>query len=247
MKTGIYCSDISNVKRFQAGVATLAARGAEEASWLLVQGDPGLGKSRALQWYSVQKDAVLVRAKAGWTIPWMLKDICYALDLQPRHSSTLMFDQIVNECVMRDPLLIVDEIEHAARKIKTLETLRDLTDISGVTLIAAGMKGIRQQLKAHKQVYNRIADVVEFTPATVDDVRLLCAELSEFNIADDLVTRIHTETGGIFREVLNSIARVEQSMKRNKGQTITANMASLVLLTNDGRSRSQSTRKARVA
>jgi len=244
MRTEIYCSDISNVKRFQKGVATLDGRGAEEASWMLVEGEPGLGKSRALQWYSVQKDAVLVRAKAGWTIPWMLKDICYALDLDPRHSSTLMFDQIVNECVMRNPLLIVDEIEHAARKIKTLETLRDLTDISGVTLIAAGMKGIRQKLKAHKQVYNRIADVVEFTPATIEDVRLLCSELAEVEIADDLVARIHTETGGIFREVLNSIARVEQAMKRNKGQTITATMAAAVPLTNDGRSRASNSRAA---
>lgn len=244
MKTGIYCSGISNVQRFTKGVKTLDGRGAEEASWMLVEGEPGLGKSRALQWYSVQKDAVLVRAKAGWTIPWMLKDICYALDLDPRHSSTLMFDQIVNECVMRNPLLIVDEVEHAARKIKTLETLRDLTDISGVTLIAAGMKGIRQKLKAHKQVYNRIADVVEFTPATVEDVRLLCTELAEVEIADDLVVRIHKETGGIFREVLNSIARVEQAMKRNKGQIITATMAAAVPLTNDGRSRASNARAA---
>lgn len=247
MRTGIYCAGISNVQRFTNGVKTLDGRGAEEASWLLLEGEPGLGKSRALQWYSVQKDAVLVRAKAGWTIPWMLKDICNALDLQPRHSSTLMFDQIVNECVMRAPILIVDEIEHAARKIKTLETLRDLTDISGVTLIAGGMKGIRQQLKAHKQVYNRIADVVEFAPATIEDVRLLCSELSEVEIADDLVQRIHKETGGIFREVLNSIARVEQAMKRNKGQIITATMAASIPLTNDGRSRSNTSSKARAA
>lgn len=246
MKNGIYCSDVSNVKRFQQGVATLEGRGAEEASWLLVESEPGLGKSRALQWYSVQKDAVLVRAKAGWTIPWMLKDICYALDLDPRHSSTLMFDQIVNECVMRNPLLIVDEVEHAARKVKTLETLRDLTDISGVTLIAAGMKGIRQKLKVHQQVYNRIADVVNFAPASIEDVRLLCSALAEVDIADDLVARIQTETGGNFREIMNSIARVEQAMKRNKGQTITATMAAAVPLTNDGRSRSH-TSKARAA
>jgi DNA transposition AAA+ family ATPase len=244
MRSGIYCSEVSNVKRFQKGVATLDGRGAEEASWLLVEGEPGLGKTRALQWYSVQKDAVLVRAKAGWTIPWMLKDICNGLDLQPRHSSTLMFDQIVNECVMRNPLVIVDEVEHAARKIKTLETLRDLTDISGVTLIAAGMKGIRQQLKAHKQVYNRIADVVEFTPATVGDVRMLCDQLSEVTIADDLVERIHAETGGINREILNSIARIEQAMRRNKGQTITAEMTSTLALTNDGRPRAASKTRA---
>jgi DNA transposition AAA+ family ATPase len=244
MRSGIYCSEVSNVKRFQKGVATLDGRGAEEASWLLVEGEPGLGKTRALQWYSVQKDAVLVRAKAGWTIPWMLKDICNGLDLQPRHSSTLMFDQIVDECVMRNPLVIVDEVEHAARKIKTLETLRDLTDISGVTLIAAGMKGIRQQLKAHKQVYNRIADVVEFTPATVGDVRMLCDQLSEVTIADDLVERIHAETGGINREILNSIARIEQAMRRNKGQTITAEMTSTLALTNDGRPRAASKTRA---
>jgi len=237
MKTGVYCADITNVQRFTTGVETLAGRGAEEASWLLIEGDPGLGKTRALQWYSVQQNAVLIRAKAGWTIPWMLKDICEGLDLQAAHSSTKMFDQIINEVVMKNPILIIDEIDHAARKIKTLETLRDLTDMSQLTLIVAGMKGIRQKLKAHKQVYNRIADVVEFQAATIEDVRTLCNQLSEVEIADDLVVRIHAETGGIFREILNSIARVEQASRRNRGSTITAKMVEAIPLTNDGLAR----------
>ena len=68
------------------------------------------------------------------------------------------------------------------------------------------------------------------------------SEIHDLGLSD--VERIHAETGGINREILNSIARIEQAMRRNKGQTITAEMTSTLALTNDGRPRAASKTRA---
>ena len=241
MKTGIFVRGTTNIKGLMAGVDTLNARGAIETNWLLIESPVGLGKTKALQWYSVQNNAVIVRAKAIWTPNSMLKDICEAMDIAPKYRASAMYDQIVTEAVSRSQVkpfeLIVDEIDHALRDDKVIETLRDLTDIAQISLIIGGMRGVRQKLKRHQAVYRRIVDVVEFVPASIADTRLLCTELSDVEIDDDLVLRIHRETCGKYDDTLNAIARIEIASRRNRGATITPKMVEHVPLAKDGKNR----------
>jgi len=167
------------------------------------------------------------------------ENICEALDIQPDRTSSKMSDQIINECVLRRPLIVIDEIGEIALKGDLIGTLRSITDVAQLNLLAVGDEKTLHKLKRNAPVFSRISEFAEFTNATENDVRILCTELAEVDISDDLVAHIHAETGGNFREIMNSIARIERAMKRNKGSQITASMVKGLRLTNDGRSRAR--------
>lgn len=225
MRTDIYCSDISNVQRLVNGVTRLEARGAAEASWMLVHGKVGLGKTRALQWFSMQKDAVRVTAKPAWSVAWMLRDMCQALELQPTGSASQMSEQIFLECTMRQPILIIDEIGEIALKGELIGTLRSITDSSKVCVVAAGDEKALHKLKSNAPLFSRISEFAQFSNATENDVKILCDTLAEVQIDDALIKHIYNETAGNFREIMNAIARIEQAAGRNKGQIMTMNVA----------------------
>ena len=61
----------------------------------------------------------------------------------------------------------------------------------------------------HQQISSRIFNWVEFAPASAADVAAVCQQLADVQIEPDLVQRIHAETEGRMRSVLNAIARIE--------------------------------------
>jgi hypothetical protein len=221
MRNGIFVEGLSNVARFLDGTRALDARGAPEACWQLLQGDPGYGKSGTLTWYANKKKAAFLRAKADWTPHWMLSDLADVLNVQKRHSTEGLFNVVMPELMVRHAesglFLIVDEINHAARNIRVLETLRDLTDAAEMPLIAGGTRDALPMMSRFKQLTSRIADVVTFHPATVADVKAICAELSEVKVADDLAAEVQKCTGGRLREVKTAIGRIEHAFRRERG------------------------------
>lgn len=217
MKVGHFVEGLSNEVRFLSAVRQVENRGAREASWLLVKGDPGYGKSKTLARYGLRTHSMIVRAKADWTPAWMLKDIAAALGLQQSHRVNVLFEAICAELMTRGcPHLIIDEIDHAAGSRRVLETLRDITDTTECILIAGGMKGSEGALKRYTQIYSRVADIVAFNAASTDDVRRMCDTLSDVKIADDLVEHIQRATLGRLRLVMNALARVEAAGRKNR-------------------------------
>ena len=45
-----------NVKRFLTGIADLSTRGAQEACLMIVDGQPGLGKTQTVNWWAVRNE-----------------------------------------------------------------------------------------------------------------------------------------------------------------------------------------------
>lgn len=223
-----FVEGLSNETRFLSALTDVERRGAPEASWMLVEGDPGYGKSNLLMRHAIRNREAripMVRAKADWTPKWALTDIADALNVQRYRSTEALEGAIIADLMEKQAkkgfCIVVDEIDHAARNIRVLETLRDLTDMSECILIAGGMKGVSSRLKAHRQIHSRIDQFVEFMPATVKDVRLMCNALSEVAIADDLVAEIQRRTQGRLRLVMGAIARVEAFTKGQRKHEMT--------------------------
>lgn len=222
MKPAHFVDGLSNNMRFLDGIRHLEARGAREANIMLVKGSPGYGKSKALLRYSVQNGCILVRAKADWTPSWALRDLCAALDINTSGRKQVMFDAICLEMMAKGlPALIVDEIDHAARDIRVLETLRDISDSTECVFIMGGMKDAEALMKRHPQIHSRIAHVVTFGPATAEDVGLLCGELSDVTCSPEMIEHVHKVTGGNVRLIMNAIARVDATFRKNRGETVT--------------------------
>lgn len=235
----IFVENVTNVSRFLAGRDAVERRGAPEASWHLVMGKPGFGKTGTMTWHSLQSNTILLRAKAGWTLNWALRDLVSELGLQPERSKERLYDQAITACAIQQRHIIVDEIEHALPDRKIIEAFRDISDEVLVPIIIGGMSGVDRRLKHYEQIYSRIACVTEFQACTVEDIQKCCDGLLEIDVADDIAPLILQHTAGRLREVINYLAELERRGKKLGGSISAADLAGKIL-TNDGQSRSNS-------
>lgn len=211
----IHFSKTSNVERLLTGITAVEERGASEASFLLVIGPAGTGKTRTLQWWATQADAIYLRGKVTWTPYRALAELVRESDAIPVSNQRDVFLQAL-ELLGKNPRpVVIDEVEHALHDSRVLEGFRDLSDLLEFPLILVGMPGCRDRIKRFEQTSSRIAKVVHFAPIGREDVALCCAELADVEIGGDLVDELTRQAQGKLRGVLNGIATIERFCRRN--------------------------------
>lgn len=218
-----------NYTRFLGGLLALNDRGASEACFLVVDGEPGLGKTTIVYRWVCQEGCVYLRAKKEWTPGWMLRELLGLLKVTPEYSFERMFQQALGALAAKAKeaardgttfALVVDEADHISRKENMLETLRDLSDMLEIPFVLVGMGRIRQNLARFRQISSRVGQPVEFQPCPLADVSALVKGLCEVPVADDLVAFLHRASEGYTREVKEGIAAIERFGKRNPGKTV---------------------------
>jgi hypothetical protein len=207
----------SNVERFLAAMAALKHRGASEASWILLTGLPGLGKTELVEWWALRHDAIYLRAKAAWTPRSAMIELAEKLGIAPARTSVDLFGQILSVLGRTPAPVVVDEIEHCLRDAKVLEIFRDLSDLTEIPVVVVGMDAVRTQIQRYEQISSRIHQVVDILPAIPADVRLMAETLVEVPLvwADDLIHKIHVESEGRYRLIMDALAEIERQAKRN--------------------------------
>lgn len=207
----------SNAQRFMGALSALSHRGASEASWVLLTGLPGLGKTELVEWWALTHDAVYLRAKAAWTPRAAQLELAEKLGIAPSRGNAELFGQILG-VLGRNPMPIaIDEVEHCLRDAKVLEVFRDLSDLLEIPIVIIGMDAVRTQIQKHEQISSRIHQVVDFLPATPADVRIMAETLVEPSLRwhDDLIEKICAESEGRYRLIMDALAVVERKAKRN--------------------------------
>lgn len=214
----------SNVQRFLGAMAALKQRGAAEASWVLLTGLPGLGKTELVEWWALHHDAIYLRAKTTWTPKACLVELAERLGIAPARTKQDLFAQILGVLGRTPTPLVVDEVEHCLRSIEVLEVFRDLSDLTEIPIIIVGMDAVRTKIQPHEQISGRIHQVVDFLPATPDDVRIMAETLVEPSLTwlDDLIQKIHAESEGRYRLIMDALAEVERHAKRNQLTQVSA-------------------------
>lgn len=176
----------------------------------LCYGASGLGKTTAIAWLATRQHGVFVRAMATTTPSSMLETICRELNIASRHRVALTVEAIVGKLAETGRPLFVDEADYVVGQPRLVDTLRDLHDLSSVPVILIGMAGIDRRISLSPQLAGRMAQWVEFQPATMDDAKLLARELCEVGVADDLVAELHTRASGSIRNIVVGLSRIEQ-------------------------------------
>lgn len=217
--------DTSNVKAFHKALRALEMRGANEACLMVVDGVPGLGKSTTLQHWSARNQSIYLRAKKQWRASWMMNELLEQMRLTPPHrfedKYKLALGQIgqrLDRAMLDEQsfAIVVDEADFISRNVECMETIRDVSDGLEVPIVLVGMGSIRNNLRRFPQVMSRVAQYVEFRPATEGDVRAMFDGLCEVPVADDLVRFVHKFSKGYNREVKEAIAAVERFGLRNE-------------------------------
>ncbi len=197
-----------NDRRFRAALAQKEVRGAQESAMVVVHGRAGDGKTRTLHNWASACNAVMLTAHPGWTVRRMMLELAEKLSVVAAGSSweTTVAAQIAEQEIP----LVVDEAGFAlANGAACLERLRSITDKSGTPLVIVVMERDMDRLRQHDQLTSR-ATLCPFHPATVADVRAACTQLAEIEIADDLVERIHRDSGARMRLVVEAINTAER-------------------------------------
>jgi len=206
----------SNFEAFTSAVREVERRGAKEAGMLLVTGLPGLGKTEIVTGWAAQAGAVFLRANVDWTPRYFLVELARKLKVESTGPAQAIFKAVLNHMEERKPPLVIDEAEFTLHNnAAALEKLRDLSDRSETTVVLIGMERILERIGKHKQISGRIARVVEFKPATREDVHLACEKLSEVALSPALRDEVHRISCGRMRDVLNIIASIELIAKNN--------------------------------
>jgi len=210
-----------NYNRLLAAVAAAEERAAREAGLVLVTGPAGFGKSEAVKRFAVQQGAVYLRGKTHWSPRAMLAELVKALGGDPKHYREALFAQAVDLLSRETPRpIVVDEAEHACLDVKALESLRDISDTLENVVVLVGMDQLQSRIARHPQVYSRVAQVVEFQPASLEDVKALANALTEVVMESELLERIHSESQGRIRLVLNALGRAERIGLNNQAQKV---------------------------
>lgn len=203
----------SNVIRLAEAGSALLNRAPGLPGMGLVYGDSGLGKTTAITWLAIGQNGVHVRAMATSTPSSILESICREIGINKRQSNVGSVEDIVQSLAISNRPLFIDEADYLVERKALVETLRDVHDLASVPVVLIGMKGIERKITTYPQLYNRIAQWVEFQPASFEDTKLLAKELVEVEVKDDLLKILHQQSGGVVRLVVIGLSRIEQIAK----------------------------------
>ena len=228
----------SNYERFRTGITAVENRGAAEASMMLVLSEAGYGKSATVDQWAVQNGAVYLRAKQEWTSHYFMTELAEALKIDQRGRAKDIFGRVAAMLGAQQIPLVVDKLDHCLhRGAQVLEAIRDISDLTEIMVILVGMDQVQTRISRYKQISSRIAHVVEFKPASLEDVAITCEQLAEVDIDEALVAEIHRQSNGRMREIMNAIATCERVAKRNQKTAITLQDMAGQTLTHDWQAR----------
>ncbi|MDO5529882.1 MAG: ATP-binding protein [Paracoccus sp. (in: a-proteobacteria)] len=216
--------ETKNYLAFQGALDDLQARGADECRLIVVDGQPGLGKTTILQRWAAQESCFYLRAKNDWTTYWFLQELLEAGRQNAPFGGAARFTAAIHmlaehqrmaEMVDRQFVVVMDEADYVSARPKLMDMVRDLADVSGVCFVLVGMGKIRDNLVRFPQTASRISRYVRFEPADIDGVTQFLDAKCEVKVAGDLAAFVARASGGYNREIVEAIQNIERFGLRN--------------------------------
>ena len=122
----------------------------------------------------------------------------------------------------------MDEVDYLLKDFRTIETLRDLHDETGVPIILVGMQLAKHKLKKHNHLFDRISEIYNFTEFEYSDIKQIAEEISEVDITKEAVRIIHNKAKS-FRKIVEMIDTFEKVGQANGLTQIDEKVAQEVL------------------
>ena len=204
----------NNVKRFVTMMNNLQNRAEGVPGMGLVYGEPGLGKTQAINWWALKNDALLIRCTQLMTPKWLLCEILDEMgEIQSTRTSEC-FNQVIRNLIINPQVLVIDEIDYLMVETKAVETLRDIHDKTNVPIVLIGITNANSRLKRYKHLYDRISEIIKFEPFSKEDIKIIINELSEIKMSECAIKSIYSNTNR-FRQIVKIINKAEQLAKSN--------------------------------
>ncbi len=217
-----------NVKNFIGLVENLINKPKNLLKMGLVYGEPGLGKSQTALWLACKYDGIYLRASNLMTGRWLLEEMVKELDEIPRFLTSDNFNIVVKKLKQSPQVIFIDEIDYLMNNYKTIETLRDIHDETGSSIIFIGMGLAHRKLERYKHLYDRFSEILKFEIFGVNDLSQIFGQLSEIPFTPDAVEYIHSKFNR-FRQIVQLINKMGTFAKDNNLTEITKEITEQIL------------------
>lgn len=217
-----------NVKNFIGLVENLINKPKNIPKMGLVYGEPGLGKSQTALWLACKYDGIYLRASNLMTGRWLLEEMVKELDEIPRFLTSDNFNIVVKKLKQTQQVIFIDEIDYLINNYKSIETLRDIHDETGCTIIFIGMGLAHRKLERYKHLYDRFSEILKFETFGTNDLNQIINQLSEITFTPDSTEYIHSKYNR-FRQIVQLINQMETFAKDNNLVEITKEIMEQIL------------------
>lgn len=185
-------------------------------------GDPGLGKTRAVEEYArLNPSVILIETNPGWSTRTIVRKIHLQVGLDGRGSTDDMVDEIVSRLQDSGRLIIIDEAENLDSDIINL--LRRIYDHARVGILFVGMPRLLHNIKGSKgelgQLRSRSSVSCELEPITKDDVMAIVETCVPYY--ENLIETFFTESEANTRILSMLIVRSLRIAYVNKEERVT--------------------------
>jgi DNA transposition AAA+ family ATPase len=208
--------EVRNVRKFRAIMDRMHRHLKGQGRLALIFGDPGLGKTETALNYAANNGAIYIRMKKLMKGRWLLRDLVNALGSEPRWTAEDLFNQVTDILKQRKRTLILDEIDYFSQDSRVTETVRDISDATGVEILFLGMGQADKRLMRYPHLYDRFFEILKFQPLDKEDVELMAKDLSEVTFEADAIDKIVDESGGGIRRILALLHRGEYVAHKNR-------------------------------
>lgn len=186
----------------------------------LIYGEPGLGKTQAIAWWALRNKVSIITGTNHMTPRWFLKKLVEDLGEMPQKLVSELFEQAATLLIQNPRMLIVDEVDYLVNSARTIETIRDLHDRTGIPVLLVGMSAVDKKLSRYKHLFDRIIGIYKFKLFDYEDIKQIINNLSEVSFEEDAIAWV-SERANRFRQIVNIIANIEDFAKTNDYKTIT--------------------------
>ena len=204
----------NNVKRFITMMNNLQNRAEGVPGMALVYGEPGLGKTQTINWWTFKNNAILVRCTQLMSARWLLSEILEEMGEIYGYKISDCFKLVVRNLLVNPQIIIIDEVDYLTVDSRAVETLRDIHDKTNVPIVLVGMINAKSRLKKFNHLYDRLSEIVKFEKFSKNDIKTIVQELSEVEMSDCAIRYIYTNLNR-FRQIVKVINKAEIIAKAN--------------------------------
>ncbi len=201
----------SNHEDFMDGIALAEKSMAQEARIVLVAGEPGMGKTRAVDYYGANHNAIYIPGMPGMNLPYVRAYLADELGIGGLKGYALQ-KSIDSEMVRCRQPIILDESQHGLdKKAEVIEYLRRIAEQAGIALVLVCHTSERHRFAAHKlaHISTRINNVVNFKPASLADTQLFLKQLCEVGVDDEIAKIVRYQSNGKYRLMVSAVQALE--------------------------------------
>ncbi len=202
-----------NVQAFFAGMEVLKKGVKGRMGMMLIFGPPGTGKTFITQKQAMEDDTVYVRCKYIDKPKSLLHSIVAELGEEPRGYTSHLFNQALEQLLMRPRTLILDEADYMVQA-GIIEIIRDLNDMANTPIIIYGMGNIDKKIQRFPHLVDRIRAIVQFKLFDITEIKMLGKQVYKAEIDDSGYEYIAKTGQGKFRVTNDLFDLAERLHKR---------------------------------